>query len=202
MSSPQYLNKNQLFTLPIDLEEDINEEKPAVDFSDKNTDNTLEDDSFENKTNLIQILEDLDESNILTVQEQCKRNLNNNSNQIISSNSPSFITFSKSKENKEIKSFANSSKIYIAEIFRRNWKLKARRLITKMKQKLIKKLNYIETKENENSINYFNNMFYSNARNNNFINNNIINQCYFDKRNESYNFNNNSFMPNKYSSIE
>ena len=198
MSSLQYLSKDQLFALPIDLEEDMEEENPNADSSDKTTETTPKDDSFENKTNLSKILEYLDEKSIFAIQEKYKMNLDNNSNPIFYTNSPSFITFSTSKENKEIKSLANSSKIYIAEIFRRNWKLKARRLITKMKQKLIKKLNYIETKENENKINCFHNKFYSNTKNNN-INNNVVNQCYIEKRNEPYFFHKSSLEPKTYS---
>ena len=186
MSCLQYLTKDQLFALPIDLDEDVDEENQTVDFSDKNTENTQE--SFDNKTNLTQILEYLEGKNILTIPEQYKINLDKNSDQMVSANLPSIITFSTSKTNREIKSLANSSKIYIAEIFRRNWKLKARRLITKMKQKLIKKLNNIESKENENKTNYFHSMNYPNTNNNIIINNNVINQCYFDRRNELYNF--------------
>ena len=187
MSCLQYLTKDPLFALPIDLDEDVDEENQTVDFSDKNTENTL--DSFDNKTNLSQILEYLEGKNIFTIPEQYKINLDKNQNPMISAaNLPSIITFSTSKTNKEIKSLANSSKIYIAEIFRRNWKLKARRLITKMKQKLIKKLNNIESKENENKINYFHSRNYPNNKNNIIINNNVINQCYFDRRNELYNF--------------
>ena len=48
------------------------------------------------------------------------------------------IVFSKSINDPQIKSMTNSSKIYICEIFKQNWKLKARRLITKLKKRLIK----------------------------------------------------------------
>jgi len=75
------------------------------------------------------------------------------------------IIFSSTKNDRNIKSMSNSSKIYISEIFKRNWKLKSRRLIAKLKKKLIKQ--WIQTYNKEhNDIN-------ANI-NKNFSNNKII----------------------------
>jgi hypothetical protein len=57
------------------------------------------------------------------------------------------IIFSSIKNDRNIKSMSNSSKIYISEIFKRNWKLKSRRLIAKLKKKLIKQ--WIQTNNKE-----------------------------------------------------
>ena len=53
-------------------------------------------------------------------------------------NGDEVIVFSTSVNDRDIKSMTNSSKIYVNEIFKQNWKLKSRRLITKLKKKLIK----------------------------------------------------------------
>jgi hypothetical protein len=58
------------------------------------------------------------------------------------------IVFSTSANDPHIKSMTNSSKIYISEIFKQNWKLKSRRLITKLKKKLIKQYQNSCIKEN------------------------------------------------------
>jgi len=96
---------------------------------------------------------------------------------------------------------SNSSKIYSSEIFKRNWKLKSRRLITKLKKKLIKQLTQTYSKEindtkanlsnscsnnkiiinsESNNINFndsvFNNYYiYNNIKNNNVVLTNNIN---------------------------
>ena len=62
------------------------------------------------------------------------------------------IIFSSTKNDRNIKSMSNSSKIYISEIFKRNWKLKSRRLIAKLKKKLIKQWTQTYNKE-DNDIN-------------------------------------------------
>ena len=73
------------------------------------------------------------------------------------------IIFSSIKNDRNIKSMSNSSKIYISEIFKRNWKLKSRRLIAKLKKKLIKQ--WIQTNNKEiNDTNVNLNKYYSNNK--------------------------------------
>ena len=117
------------------------------------------------------------------------------------------------KNDKNIKSKTNSSKIYISEIFKRNWKLKSKRLITKLKKKLIKQIRNSNNEDNErinsniknNSINhilkninsefdFYNYCINKNINNNiyNFINNfNRINN-YISKDGLIYENNNNN----------
>ena len=92
--------------------------------------------------------------------------------------------------NSNIKSMANSSKIYISEILKSNWKLKSRRLITKLKKRLIKQYKnlYMNNNNNINNTKIINNNYdniniinFNNKNNNkficdyNFISNRIIN---------------------------
>ena len=101
-------------------------------------------------------------------------------------NGDEVIVFSTSVNDRHIKSMTNSSKIYVNEIFKQNWKLKSRRLITKLKKKLIKEYknkcfkeltevnnNHIKNSSFKNNIMNSNNMS-SNIPNcnNNFIYNN------------------------------
>ena len=73
------------------------------------------------------------------------------------------IIFSSIKNDRNIKSMSNSSKIYISEIFKRNWKLKSRRLIAKLKKKLIKQ--WIQTNNKEiNDTNANLSKYYSNNK--------------------------------------
>ena len=89
---------------------------------------------------------------------------------------------------------SNSSKIYISEIFKRNWKLKSRRLIAKLKKKLIKQ--WIQTNNKEiNDTNVKLNKYYSNKKLiiNSQSNNININDYEF---NNYYIFNNNNISNN------
>ena len=94
------------------------------------------------------------------------------------------IIFSSTINNRNIKSMSNSSKIYISEIFKRNWKLKSRRLITKLKKKLIKQLTQTYSKEindtNANLSNYCsNNKIIINSESNNVnFNDSVFNNYY------------------------
>ena len=69
------------------------------------------------------------------------------------------------KNNKQIKCLSNSSRLYINEILKKNWKVKVRKLKKRIKQKLIKKINHIENEEKKQSI-----------KNNNIESNFLINQ--------------------------
>ena len=104
------------------------------------------------------------------------------------------IIFSSIKNDRNIKSMSNSSKIYISEIFKRNWKLKSRRLISKLKKKLIKQ--WIQTNNKEiNDTNVKLNKYYSNKKLiiNSQSNNININDYEF---NNYYIFNNNNISNN------
>jgi hypothetical protein len=79
---------------------------------------------------------------IVSIPEENK-SLSNNSQD----DNQTTIIFSSIKNDRNIKSMSNSSKIYISEIFKRNWKLKSRRLIAKLKKKLIKQ--WIQTNNKE-----------------------------------------------------
>jgi hypothetical protein len=98
------------------------------------------------------------------------------------------ITFSLIKNNRNLKSKTNSSKIYISEIFKKNWKIKARRLMAKIKKKLIKQW------KNAQSNNSPNNMIDNNT---NFTNNIIIKSNNINK-----NFDFNNYYIKKINSIE
>ena len=79
---------------------------------------------------------------IKSIPEENKSPSNNNQD-----DNQTTIIFSSIKNDRNIKSMSNSSKIYISEIFKRNWKLKSRRLIAKLKKKLIKQ--WIQTNNKE-----------------------------------------------------
>ena len=104
----------------------------------------------------------------------------------------STIIFSSIKNDPNIKSMSNSSKIYISEIFKRNWKLKSRRLIAKLKKKLIKQWTQTYNKEgNDIDAN----------RSKNFSNNKIIinsqsNNINYDYDIDNYNMYNNNIKNN------
>ena len=92
--------------------------------------------------------------------------------------------FSKCKNCRYINSLTNSNKIYTSEIFKKNWKLKSRRLITKLKMRLIKQYqNLCQEKVKHNNYKKLN--FNNNTHNN--PKNNILNSFY---RNSLNNYNN------------
>lgn len=119
---------------------------------------------------------------------------------------------SKKNDKGKIKPKKNSDKIFISQFFKENWKIKSRRLITKLKKKLIKQyknscLKNIDNKNIDILNFYFNNINNKNMNssninnlfdcNNNFIcnnlsniNNNIICNCNCSKGNNIENLNN------------
>ena len=147
---------NSIFTLPIDLQQE--------DETSQSTDNKvlLNDDEIISAE--INILNDNNDISILS-----NRILDNNIKLINEEDAknPEFITFSTDKNNKQIKSLSNSSRLYINEILKKSWKTKVRKLIKRMKQKLIKKLNQIENEENKqkNNNNYDINKYVINQQN-------------------------------------
>lgn len=100
---------------------------------------------------------DLEDNNTKFQEEQKKGDNNsfqendsfNSINECDDNNYKNIIVFSMDKNDKNIKSKTNSSKIYISEIFKRNWKLKSKRLITKLKKKLIKQIRNSNNEDNE-----------------------------------------------------
>ena len=119
---------------------------------------------------------------------------------------------SKENDKEKIKPKKDKDKIYISQFFKENWKIKSRRLITKLKKKLIKqyKNSCLKNSDNKNIdiLNFcFNNINNKNMNssninnlfdcNNNFIcnnlsniNNNIICNCNCSKGNNIENLNN------------
>ena len=171
-----------IFFLPIDIEEDLN-------ISESNEKSYI----VENKT--------FSDKNILNCEE--KNNKNENAE---------VITFSLNKNDRNIKSMTNSSKIYISEIFKRNWKLKSRRLIAKLKKRLIKQWNHYCLIKFENNKNVVNNNFIqekiikSNNINkkfdfNNFINNNVTNLSHMNAIINNSLYHNNFNNINKFENI-
>ena len=136
-------------------------------------------------------------------------------------NDKNTIVFSLNKGDRNIKSMTNSSKIYTSEIFKRNWKLKSKRLITKLKKKLIKQIKNFY-KNNINECNEYNNKTNKNDHQiiinskknsnfdiNNYYKNNLYNNIYNNICNQNqkniniYNDNlidkiNNNFIDNKF----
>ena len=161
-----------IFFLPIDLEdnsknkEEVNPKISIIndfkEYSQKNKLN-IENESTNEDSSFGKELDDQSQDEIKS------SNTKNNKEQ-----EKEIIVFSKSVNDRHIKSMTNSSKIYICEIFKQNWKLKVRRLITKLKKKLIKEYNNSFLKEVNKQLN-INNKIYNNYINNNFIDINIIN---------------------------
>jgi hypothetical protein len=114
------------------------------------------------------------------------------------------IIYSSSINDRNIKSMSNSSKIYISEILNRNWKLKSRRLITRLKKKLIKQWTQVYSKEindtNSNLSNIFsNNKIIINSKSNNVnFNGSGFNNYYIYNNNIK---NNNTVLTNNISDI-
>ena len=136
---------NSIFTLPIDLQQE-----DETNISKDNKVILNDDEIISAEINIID-----DNNNINNISFISNRILDNGtklSND--DSKNSEFITFSTDKNNKQIKSLSNSSRLYINEILKKSWKMKVRKLIKRMKQKLIKKLNRIENEEkNQNDKN-------------------------------------------------
>jgi hypothetical protein len=117
---------------------------------------------------------------------------------------------SKENDKEKINPKKNTNKIFISQFFKENWKIKSRRLITKLKKKLIKQYKNSCLKNNDNKnidiLNFYINNMKKNMNtninnifdcNNNFIcnnlstiNNNIIYNCNCSKGNNIENPNN------------
>ena len=133
---------DSIFTLPIDLQQE-----DETNISKDNKSILNDDEKISDEINIIDENKDISFTSNRVLDNDTKQSNNDTKN-------PEFITFSTDKNNKEIKSLSNSSRLYINEILKKSWKMKVRRLIKRMKQKLIKKLNRIENEEkNQNDKN-------------------------------------------------
>ena len=133
---------DSIFTLPIDLQQE-----DETNISKDNKSILNDDEKISEEINIIDENKDISFTSNRVLDNDTKQSNNDTKN-------PEFITFSTDKNNKEIKSLSNSSRLYINEILKKSWKMKVRRLIKRMKQKLIKKLNRIENEEkNQNDKN-------------------------------------------------
>ena len=133
---------DSIFTLPIDLQQE-----DETNISKDNKSILNDDEKISDEINIIDENKDISFISNRVLDNDTKQSNNDTKN-------PEFITFSTDKNNKEIKSLSNSSRLYINEILKKSWKMKVRRLIKRMKQKLIKKLNRIENEEkNQNDKN-------------------------------------------------
>lgn len=191
---------NPIFCLPIDLEdnsqnkeEDITKGSIINNFIKNNKkikENPENDSTNEDSSSSKELDQSLDSGEI---QKE-------NTNKTQEKKEKEYIIFSKSKNDPHIKSMTNSSKIYICEIFKQNWKLKARRLITKLKKKLIKeyqkslieehknKIKNETINENQNEENNINSKIYNNyINNNNIIINNMYKNEYINMNHTMYN---------------
>ena len=141
-----------------------------IDFDEsKKVDNSNNDDSSS----------ELDLSSSIEENEDDEEDENTNTN---------ILTFSLIKNNRKLKSKTNSSKIYISEIFKKNWKIKVRRLMAKIKKKLIKQWN------NEQS----------NIASNNMVDNdtNLTNNIIIKSNNINKNFDFNNYYLKEINSVE
>ena len=129
-----------IFFMPIDEEYYKRKGKPIK--ADKTESQKIKNMVGLNQNQDLGIIKDNHPKKIISIHEENNSQSNNNQD-----DNQSTIIFSSTKNNRNIKSMSNSSKIYISEIFKRNWKLKSRRLIAKLKKKLIKKWNQSYNKE-------------------------------------------------------
>ena len=130
---------------------------------------------------------------------------NKSSSNSIQDDNQTTIIFSSTKNDRNIKSMSNSNKIYISEIFKRNWKLKSRRLIAKLKKKLIKQWIQTNNKEiNDTNANlskyYSNNKLIINSQSNNINTNDYEFNNYYIYNNNNIN-NTNTLLTNNFNHI-
>ena len=146
----------RLFTLPIDMEnEDENFSSPNKIL------NNFEKEKNFNETNIIN--EDINFDQIIELLDDFSNNSINKENDNNELKESKYVVFSNEKDKRYIKSLINSSRIYISEILEKNWKLKIKKIIRKMKVQYIQKLKSIENgnlmKNNDfnNNDSYYNN---------------------------------------------
>ena len=174
-----------IFFLPIDFEENLknkeddNPKNDKINYIKKNKENTENESTNEDSSSSGKELDQSQDIDELKKDENPKINKEKKT-----------IVFSKSVNDPHIKSMTNSSKIYICEIFKQNWKLKARRLITKLKKRLIKEYQKSSLREENKKANVYNSIYNNNYINNNSndINNiNVYKNTFVNNSNRMYN---------------
>ena len=113
---------NPIFFMPID--EEYSKRKGNQNKDDKAKSQKIKNKFCLNQNQDLSIIKGNHPKKIISISEENKLPTNNNQD-----DNQSTIIFSSAKNDRNIKSMSNSSKIYISEIFKRNWKLKSRRLI-------------------------------------------------------------------------
>ena len=127
------INYSSIFTIPIDGEEDDKEF------------------SLHNNNNIIKNISDnLNQNNINNIKNSSNNFIvQNNSNKYLNKldhidkqqiNANKWIIFSSLNTQKSTSSMATSNKVYMCEFLKHNWKLKAKRLLVKLKKKYSKKI--------------------------------------------------------------
>ena len=139
-----------IFFMPIDFEDNSKISSETEDDSQ----NSSGDMEKKKKNNVNKINEDDTSNEYSSSGKDLGQTLDINKQNKEKSN---IIVFSTSVNDPHIKSMTNSSKIYTSEIFKQNWKLKSRRLITKLKKKLIKQYKNSCLEENNEKKNNKNN---------------------------------------------
>ena len=193
-------NIEPIFFLPMNLEENFNifpdlEEISKISISKENIEN-------EKNINIINSEDDKKIENSLIKKEFEEENeickIKNKKSK--DSEKKNILVYSTCLNDPHIKSMITSSKIYISEFLKPNWKLKSRRIIAKLKKKLIKQY-YKLYKENNKNIRILNctNTINNNINNKNnihFINNydNLLkyNHFYINNNINFFNMGNNS----------
>ena len=190
--SQNILHNDPIFFLPKDLEESINNKSKDVEYIKILNERTKNDIKNINKKDIKEEITNEYFSSGKELDQIINVNRINNMKEK-KDEEKEFIVYSTSINDPQIKYMANSSKIYISEIFKSNWKLKSRRLITKLKKKLIKqynKLYIMEDKiESENNVNFQSDI----SDNKNIMNINNINNNIFICNNKFINNNNNIY---------
>ena len=121
-----------IFTIPIDGEVD---EKDSSFHHDSGFIKNEPDNSKQNNVNII----NNSLSNFVTLNDNDKKLKNINTIKE-ETNENKWVLFSSLNTQKTTSSMANSSKMYMCEFLKHNWKLKAKRLLLKLKKKYSKKI--------------------------------------------------------------
>ena len=194
-----------IFFLPIDFEDNSKISKQI-----KEDNNKLNDYLKNDKDNKVKDIEDEVTNECSSSGKELDQILfdKKNKKEFEKKENKDIIIYTKNVKDLDIKSMTNSSKIYITEIFKPNWKLKCRRLIAKLKKKLIKQYNNSCIKENNDNYNYnYNtnkNINLNKTNNYNYHNRNIINSNIMNYSNNcliNYYMNNNINNSNLYNNF-
>ena len=182
-----------IFFLPIDLEENIKNKSKDIDNRTSSNERVKKNIKDINKNDIEEEITNEYSSSGKELAQYINVNKNNNIKEK-KDEEKECIVYSTSINDPRIKYMTNSSKIYISEIFKSNWKLKSRRLITKLKKKLIKQYNKLYIKDDKIESDNKNVNFKSDISDNkNIMNLNNINNNIFICNNQFINNNNNIY---------